>query len=61
VQVRRERRLGDADALERDGRPARVVEQPRTVAEQDKGDATEQLVERAGVEALSCDAGAQDD
>src|ERR1039458_10693730 len=45
-EVRRQRRVGQAEAFELDVGPAPAVEQPEAVAEQDGRDAHEDLVER---------------
>src|ERR1039458_10901056 len=45
-EVRRQRRVGQAEAFELDVGPAPAVEQPDAVAEQDGRDAHEDLVER---------------
>ncbi|MDB5058454.1 MAG: hypothetical protein JWO59_1926 [Chloroflexi bacterium] len=59
-EVRRLRRLGQAEAFELDGRPARVIEQPDAVAEQHRHDAHEDLVDHSRLEALPGDLGADD-
>ncbi len=52
--------MGQAEAFELDVGPARAVEQPDAVAEQDGRDAHEDLVEHTRVEALPGNLGAKD-
>src|ERR1039458_3323039 len=59
-EVRRQRRVGQAEAFELDVGPAPAVEQPDAVAEQDGRDAHEDLVQQIRVEALPGGAGAED-
>src|ERR1035441_68737 len=59
-EVRRQRRVGQAEAFELDVGPAPAVEQPDAVAEQDGRDAHEDLVQQTRVEALPGGAGAED-
>src|SRR5215470_6495792 len=54
------RDVGQAEAFELDVGPAGLGEQADAVAEQDRGDENEDLVELAGVEALPGDVGADD-
>src|SRR6478735_5361611 len=52
--------VADVEALQRHGRSARMVEEAGAVAEQDRRDQREHLVELTGLQALPGDVGAED-
>jgi hypothetical protein len=54
------RHLGDVHALQLHLPPARVIEQPGPVAEQDRRDDRQHLVELAELQALTGDVGTED-